>query len=163
MTIANHWADPVGYETAPPRVRYRIRDGSGASVERATSVAYDAKRQRYFHSLAPFDQPFADGIVDLIQAACAYFHAPEDEYAALGGVEQIRISDEEVRTRIARLEQGEHDRGAERISLEYYPLGDLPFEQQRALIERIEEHKQRWHFEIVGEDVGEDVREAAPA
>ena len=153
MTIANRWAEPDGYDAEPPRVRYRIRDASGATVERATSVAYDSKRKRYFHSLAAFDQPFADGIVDLIQAACAYFHAPEGEYAPIEGVEQIRISDDEVRARIARLEQGENVREAERTSLEYYPIGELPFDQQRALIERIEEHKQHWQFEIIGEEV----------
>lgn len=153
MTTANRWAEPEGYEAEPARVRYRIRDASGAVVERATSVAYDSKRKRYFHSLAAFDQPFADGIVDIIQAACAYFHAPEDEYEPIAGVEHIRVTDDEVTARIARLEQGENVREAERTNLEYYPLAELPFDQQRALVERIEDHKQRWHFEIVGEEI----------
>jgi hypothetical protein len=152
MTTANRWADPTGYEAEPPRVRYRIRDASGAVVEHATSVAYDSKRKRYFHSLAAFDQPFADGIVDIIQAACAYFHAAEGEYEPIEGVEEIRLTDDEISERIARLEQGENVREAERTSLEYYPIADLPFDQQRALIERIEQHKQRWRFEIIGEE-----------
>ncbi len=152
MTTANRWAEPAGYDAEPPRVRYRIRDATGSTVERATSVAYDSKRKRYFHSLAAFDQPFADGIVDIIQAACAYFYAPEGEYEPIVGVEEIRVSDDEVSTRIARLEQGENVREAERTSLEYYPLAELPFGQQRALVERIEKHKQRWQFEIIGEE-----------
>ena len=57
-----------------------------------------------------------------------------------------------MRERIARLEQGENVREAERTGLEYYPLAELPFDQQRALVERIEDHKQRWAFEILGEE-----------
>jgi len=78
---------------------------------------------------------------------------PDGEYAPIDGVEHIRIRDEEVSARIARLEQGENVREAERTSLEYYPIAELPFDQQRALIERIEKHKQRWQFEIIGEEV----------
>ena len=122
-------------------------------VERITSVAYDSKRQRYFHSLAAFDQQFADELVDIIQAASAFFYAPDGEYEPIEGVEGVRLTDDEVRERIARLEQGENVREAERTGLEYYPLAELPFDQQRALIERIEVHKEQWAFEIVGEEV----------
>ena len=57
-----------------------------------------------------------------------------------------------MRERIARLEQGENVRESERTGLEYYPLAELPFDQQRALVERIEDHKQRWAFAILGEE-----------
>ena len=150
--MENRWADPTGYDAEPTRVRYHIKDASGTVVEHITSVAYDSKRQRYFHSLAAFDQQFADELVDIIQSACAYFYAPDGEYEPIMGVAEIRISDDEVSTRIARLEQGENVREAERTSLEYYPLAELPFDQQRALVERIEDHKQRWAFEILGEE-----------
>ena len=149
----NRWADPSGYEAEPTRVRYSIRDASGNVVERVTSVAYDSKRQRYFHSLAAFDQQFADELVEIIQSASAYFYAADDEYEPIDGIEEIRLSDDEVSERIARLEQGENVREAERTGLEYYPLAELPFDQQRALIERVEAHKQQWAFEIIGEEV----------
>ena len=126
----NRWADPSGYDAEPIRVRYRIRDASGNVVERITSVAYDSKRQRYFHSLAAFDQQFADELVDIIQAASAFFYAPDGEYEPIEGVEGVRLTDDEVRERIARLEQGENVREAERTGLEYYPLAELPFDQQ---------------------------------
>ena len=151
-SVENRWADPAGYDAEPARVRYQIKDASGKVVERITSVAYDSKRQRYYQSLAAFDQQFADELVDLIQAACAYFYAPDDEYEPLAGIAEIRLSDDEVRARIARLEQGEKVREAERTGLEHYPLAELPFDQQRALIERIEDHKQRWGFAILGEE-----------
>ncbi len=148
----NRWADPTGYDAEPTRVRYHIKDASGTVVEHITSVAYDSKRQRYFHSLAAFDQQFADELVDIIQSACAYFYAPDDEYEPIEGIPDIRVSDDDVRERIARLERGENVREAERTGLEYYPLAELPFDQQRALVEHIEEHKQRWFFEILGEE-----------
>ena len=159
--MENRWADPAGNEGEPPRVRYRIRDASGAIVDRVTSTAYDSKRQRYYHSLAPFDQPFADEIVELVQRASAYFYAAEDDYQPLEGVADVRVTDDEVRTRIARLEQGENVREAERTGLEYYPLSDLPFDQQRALIEQIEALKRRWGFEILGEVEEEPARRAS--
>ena len=150
--MENRWADPAGSDAEPTRVRYQIKDGSGTVVERITSVAYDSKRQRYFHSLAAFDQQFADELVDIIQSACAYFYATDHEYEPIEGIPDIRVSDGDVRERIARLEQGENVREAERTGLEYYPLAELPFDQQRALVERIEDHKQRWAFEILGEE-----------
>ena len=151
--MENRWAGPEGYEHGPPPVRYRIRDDSGEVVYRETSVAYDHGRQRYYHGLGAKDQHFADEIVTLIQAACAYFHAAESEYEPLGGVPETRISDDEVAARIERLERGENTREAERTRMSYYPLTDLPFEQQRALVEQIEALKRRWRFEILGEAV----------
>lgn len=148
----NRWAGPDGYEQEPPRVRYRIRDASGDVVDHLTSVAYDPKRRRYFHSLAPSDQHFADQLVALIQQACGFFYAPDGEYEALEGVASSAISDAEVRDRIDRLERGENTREAERTDMEYYPLTALPFDQQRALVEQIEEMKVTWAFEIVGEE-----------
>ena len=153
MAVENRWAEPEGYEQGPPPVRYRIRDESGEVVERETSVAYDHGRQRYYHALGAKDQHFADEIVTLIQAACAYFHAAESEYEPLEGVPEMRITDDEVAARIERLERGENTREAERTRMTYYPLTDLPFEQQRALVEQIESLKQRWRFEILGEAV----------
>lgn len=147
----NTWAQPDGYAAPPPPVRYRVRAEDGRVVERQTSVAFDATRSRYYHSLAPQDQPFADSLVALIQRACAYFYASDDEYAPLEGVRDIRVSDREVLERIERLERGENVREAERTGQKYYPLTELPFDQQRALIEQIEALKQKWGFEILGE------------
>ena len=89
--------------------------------------------------------------MSLVQRASAYFSAPDDEYEPLDGIAEMRLTDEEVRVRIARLEQGENTREAEREKKQFYPLGELPFEQQRALIEQIEALKQQWQFEILGE------------
>ena len=151
--MQNQWAEPEGYAQGPPPVRYRIRDDSGEVVERETSVAYDHGRQRYYHALGAKDQHFADEIVTLIQAACAYFYAAESEYEPLEGVPEMRITDDEVAARIERLERGENTREAERAKMTSYPLMELPFEQQRALVEQIEALKQRWQFEILGEVV----------
>ena len=147
----NRWADPQGYEREPPRVRYRVRDHSGQVVERMTSLAYDSGRERYYHSLAPHDQGFADALVELIQQACGYFAAGDEGYEPLAGVSEVRVTDDEVAARIARLEQGENVREAERTSKRFYPLSELPWDQQRALVEQIEALKQRWAFEILGE------------
>lgn len=61
------------------------------------------------------------------------------------------LTDDEVRTRIDRINQGENTREAERSKLKFYPLDELPFETQRALIERIEECKRAHSFRILGE------------
>ena len=99
----NRWAEPEGFEQTPSPVRYRIRDEDGAVVEHETSVTYDRGRDRFYHSLGPDDQPFADEIVDLIQAACSHFTEAEGEAAPLEGVPDVQISDEEVTQRIERL------------------------------------------------------------
>ena len=119
--------------------------------ERMTSLAYDSGRERYYHSLAPHDQGFADALVELIQQACGYFSADDEGYEPLEGVSQARVTDDEVAARIARLEQGENVREAERTSKRFYPLSELPRDQQRALVQQIAALKQRWAFEILGE------------
>lgn len=148
---SNAWAAPEGYAAPPPPVRYRIRERDGGVVERQTSVAFDAVRSRYYHALAVQDQHFADAIVALVQRACAYFHAPDDAYEPLEGVADVVLTDAEVRERIHRLEQGENRREAERTGKQYYPLAELPWDQQRALVEQIEVLKRDWEFEILGE------------
>lgn len=160
--MENRWADPEGVETRPAPIRYRIVDPWGNPVERKTSVNLDVGRNRYYHSLAPEDQHFADTIVDLIQRACAYFYAADDEYEPLQGVPDIRISDEEVLARCERLDGGENTREAERLNQERYPLTELPFDQQRALIERIEALKQQWQFSILGEVTREQQEQQQP-
>ena len=159
--MKNQWAQPDGYEDHPPTVRYRIRGPSGRVVERRTAVAFDSGRRRYYHALAPEDQPFGDAIVRLIQGACSYFCAPDEEYEPLDGAPDIRLSDSEVAARIERLERGENTREAERTGLQYYPLTELPFDQQRALVEQIEALKQHWQFEMIGEDAPEGSDAAA--
>jgi len=145
----NHWAEPDGFASNPPAIRYRIRGPAGGVLERETERAFDSGRQRYFHSLHLEDQPFADAIVDLVQQACAYFHVG-DGYQPLPGVSGVVVSDDEVRARIERLDRGENTREAERSGLGRYPLTDLPFGQQRALVEQIEALKREWQFEILG-------------
>ncbi len=160
--MEKQWAEPEGYTDPPPPVRYRIRDHDGAVVERETAVAYDHGRGRSYHSLAPEDQEFADEIVNLIQRACGYFYAPDGEYEPLEGVNEVRITDDQVRERIERLEQGENIREAERTRQASYPLTELPWDQQRSLVEQIEAHKQRWHFEILGEVEPEESPQEEP-
>jgi hypothetical protein len=111
---------------------------------------FDYERQRYYHSLHVEDQPFADAIVALVQQACAYFFATDDAYEPLAGVGDVVVSDGEVRARIERLDGGENTREAARTRLSRYPLTDLPFDQQRALVEQIEVLKREWQFEILG-------------
>lgn len=150
--MENRWAEPDGYAESPPRVRYRILDRkSNEVVEHLTVSEYDHGRGRQYLSLAPDDQEFAEEIVALIQRACAYFYEPDEKYEPLEGVPDLIISDDEVRRRIERLEKGENTREAERSGKGYYPLTDLPFDQQRALVEQIEVLKRRWHFEILGD------------
>lgn len=151
--MENRWADPDGYESKDlPRVRYRIRGATGKVEQRVTSITYDSKFRRYWHCLAPMDQHFADTISDLIQRACGYFYQDDDDWVPLQGVPEIFVSDEEIRSRIDRLNRGENTREAVRTSQEHYPLDELPWYQQRALIEQIEALKAEWAFEILGEE-----------
>lgn len=150
--MENRWAEADGYGESPPRVRYLIRDRkSDEVVEHLTVSEYDHGRGRHYLSLAPEDQEFAEEIVTLIQRACAYFYAPDEKYEPLEGVPDLIISDDDVLRRIERLEKGENTREAERSGKGYYPLTDLPFDQQRALVEQIEVLKIRWQFQILGE------------
>ena len=148
--MQNRWAEPKGFGEYPTPVRYRILGPNGALFERETERAFDAGRQRYYHALDPQDQPFADAITALVQQACTYFYAGDETYAPLEGVTDVVVPDAEVRARIERLDGGENTREAERTQLRRYPLTDLPFDQQRALVEQIEVLKRAWQFEIVG-------------
>lgn len=150
--MENRWASPEGYEPATaPHVKYRIRDHvSGQVVERLAGQASDnaVRGGRFFLSLSTDDQPFANAITEIIQRACSYFRT---EWTPLDGVPDVIVTDDEVRARIARLDAGENAREAERMHLKRYPLTDLPWDQQRALVEQIERLKREWAFEIVGE------------
>ena len=148
--MQNRWAEPEGFEANPPAVRYRILGPHGALVERETERAFDAGRQRHYHALHAQDQPFADAITALVQQACTYFYAGDETYTPLEGLADVVVPDADVRTRIERLDGGENTREAERTQLRRYPLTDLPFDQQRALVEQIEALKRRWQFEILG-------------
>lgn len=150
----NQWADPegIGLFSDSDRVQYLILNRTTGAVEtHLTTLAHDYGRARNYHCLAPADQAFADEIVKLIQQACEYFYK-KNNWTPLEGVEEatLPISDDEVRTRIERLDRGENTREAERTKLDRYPLTDLPWAVQRALIERVDEVKIAWGFEILG-------------
>ena len=148
--MQNRWAAPKGFEANPPPVRYRIAGADGALVERETERAFDAGRQRHYHALHVQDQHFGDAVTALVQQACGYFYAPDETYAPLAGVADVVVPDDDVRARIERLDGGENTREAERTQLRRYPLAELPFDQQRALVEQIEALKRVWRFEILG-------------
>lgn len=110
---------------------------------------------RWFHALAPQDQLFADRYADLLQQAATYFYSPEEIYQPMAGVPDVVVSDDDVRERIRRIDGGENTREAVRYrgsDEARYPFCDLPFEQQRALIEQIESLKREWSFELLGVD-----------
>jgi hypothetical protein len=154
--LENQWADPEGFETRPPAVRYRIRSMRGTIEEHRTVPTQDPHiDNHWFHALAPQDQLFADRYADLLQQAAMYFYAPDDIYQPLEGVADIAVSDEEVRERIRRIDGGENTREATRYrgsSEARYPFTQLPFDQQRALVEHIEALKREWNFELIGVD-----------
>ena len=150
--MENKWAEPEGYDIAPKPIRYRIKDYlTGQVVERKTELMRDYTVGAMFHSLASRDQFIADRINELIQRACHYFYKPDGEYFPMEGVFEVVISDDAVRERIRRINKGENLREALRTQLNYYDLEELPFKQQRALIEQIEKLKKDWEFEILGE------------
>lgn len=160
LTVKNTWADPAGYEEAPTRIRYQIRDyASGKVEERETEIMRDSVVGRWFHSLHFSDQHFGNAIAHLTQMACAYFYEADDsKYEPLKGMADIRISDAEIRARIDRMNRGENLREALRVQRGqlskksgWYPLDQLPFAQQRALVEQIEALKRDWQFVILGE------------
>jgi len=154
--LDNQWADPEGFVERPPAVRYRIRTPRGKVEEHRTVPTQDPHIfDRWFHALAPQDQLFADRYADLLQQAASYFYASDGVYRPLEGIPDVPVSDEEVRERIRRIDGGENSREATRYrgSAEArYPFGDLPFDQQRALIEQIEFLKREWEFELLGVD-----------
>lgn len=178
----NQWNDPKGYDQKAKPVEYKIKvpvfesiamtpeslhDCEGGKhatfeMELSPSTVFHMARVYYNHGnnhagwhyeLAEADQWFANSITALIQAACDYFHASDDDYEPMQGVEGIVISDEAVIERIRRIDLGENFREADRTNRKRYPLQELPFEQQRALVEQIEALKQFVGFEFVGEVV----------
>jgi hypothetical protein len=154
MTTTNRWADPEGSITRPRRVKYRIRDAdSGSVVTRMTSLAPDGavRGGRYYHSLDNEDLHLARRAASLLQRACGYFYLPGDQYEPLTGVDDIRVTDDEVRERIRRIDLGESSREAERVQRQRYPVSELPWDQQRALVEQITRLYRDWQFEWVGE------------
>jgi hypothetical protein len=154
--LENQWADPEGFDGRPPAVRYRIRSTRGKVEEHRTVPTQDPHvGDRWFHAFAPQDQLFADRYADLLQQAATYFYAPDEIYQPLAGVSDVVVSDEQVRERIRRIDGGENTREALRYRGSEdarYPFGELPFEQQRALVEQIEALKREWSFELLGID-----------
>ena len=129
----------------------------GEVVTRVAEIAADSYVGGKYLGLHSADQIFADCLVRLVQTACTYFYASDGEYMPLGGIQEIIVSDDEVRARIERLDGGENMREAVRTSKTAFPLTDLPFEQQRALVEQLEAVKRKFGFEFIGEAVEEGV------
>lgn len=161
--------DPRGYTAGEPPQRYRIRDvvrpkpfgaryqlrGTfdpsyelGDVVERMTTVSFDTVTHSYFHALSDSDQLFADLCARLTQDACRWFY--DRNWTPLGGVPDIAISDEQVREAIQNLDLGENKREADRTSKPRYVLSDLPWSEQRALIERLYALRREFQFEKLG-------------
>lgn len=126
-------------------------------VIRTTARAQDPVNKRWYHSLHADDQGYAYVITNLVQEAATYFFASDEAYIPIEGVDGIIISDEEVVERIHRLTYGENEREARRTARanqrdrEFFLFDTLPFDQQRALIERIEAKKLESGFSIIGE------------
>lgn len=149
---------PDGYpKNAEGKDRYMLRDNPaipeyylGAVVERQTDVQEDPWNHQWYHSFDYRDRLYSDLVTGLVQQVCAYFYAPDETYEPMQGAPDFTVSDEEVAARILRLDKGENTREAERTHEGRYELVDLPPDQQRALVERIEELKARFRFEIIG-------------
>lgn len=128
---------------------------------------------RHFRCLDPVDQKFADELAMLIQQACEYFYFPDEAeerpakpiswmgatsdsvvvpaYVPMEGIADVMVTDAEVLERVEALDKGENTREASRSGKQRYPLTELPFDQQRALIEQVEACKKRWSFSWIGE------------
>jgi hypothetical protein len=151
---ANQWASPEGFTSRPPRVQYRVRDkDSGEVVVRMTALMADGavRKGAYYHSLDHHDLHLAKSAARLLQQACGYFYADDEKYEPLEGVADIVIPDHEVRERIERMDLGENSREAERVGRKRYVLTELPWDQQRALVEQITALYREWQFEWIGE------------
>lgn len=172
------YASPEGYGGAawlnpPLPIRYRIRRAEfaggvrpvpfmlsaeeafppytlGEVEEHCTLQSFDYIKRAWYHGLALKDQFFADRCVGLVQEACAYFYEPDETYAPMAGVDAIVVSDAEIERRIAQLDDGENTREAIRSSKRRYPLRELPADQQRALVERLEQLRLEFGFEKLG-------------
>src|SRR5438093_12824026 len=142
----NEWNLPEGYAERPAPVRYRIKSASGV-VERFTGQALDPITRRWHHALSPEDHDLSLQIRGLIQQACGYFYASEEDYQPLDGVPDLVISDDDVKERIRRMDLGENTREAVRTGSQRYPFAELPWEQQRALVEQIEAVRRGFEFE----------------
>ena len=144
--MKNEWNLPEGYAVRPAPVRYRL-----SGVVYQTVPAVDPVTHRWHHALAPETRVLAIAVRELVQRACGYFYEPDATYVPLPGVQGVVVSDDEVRERVRRLDLGENLREAVRTSMRRYPLQELPWDQQRALVEGIEEVKRVLGFELIGE------------
>lgn len=153
------WGEPEGYERGQtPRVRYRILDkATDKIVEHVTGSMYDTGTQHCHLEFDSRDQAFAYEISAAVQRVCAYFYQ-RDGYEPMAGWIEARVTDDEVRARIRRLDLGENTREARRTAKRRYPLTELPWAQQRALIEQIDRIKHEWRFEWVGEETKPSIK-----
>ncbi len=150
------------------RTIYQILDKKSGTVAlrrmrwHPWSTAYtDADETTYYEELDGADQTFAVEVIDEIQKACAYFYA--DDYTPLEAAQSVVVSDADVRARIDRMQGGNLKREARRTNLEQYPLHDLPFEDQRALVSNIEALKATWKYKKMGIYIPPEQAEAAIA
>lgn len=168
VTIANKWAEPDGVERNARPIHYKIWSTKRKKVvDRFTHLMPNVYTFTNHHVLSIHDQEYAEAMAQLVQKACTYFFEPDGVYEPLLGVDGFSVSDDEIRTRINRLENGENMREAIGYSarIEYperakdwYKISELPWDQQRALVEQIEKIKRDWRFEIVGEATDADIR-----
>lgn len=154
--VENRWAEPDGFPEKPTPVVYRIRDDNGDVITRKTLQLRDTVTNTWYHSLHSADQKFADQLVHLVQLACEWFTTLTP--AEFDGWPEANLGDAAIRTRIHRINRGENERERDRVNeykdgakVKSYPLDELPWQRQRALIERIEQHKANYSFEIIGE------------
>ena len=119
-------------------------------VEVHTTIpAFDYHRQMYYHALNSVDQFFADRCVTLIQRACEWFYKPDGEYEPMEGVDGAVVTDAEIDRRIRQIDLGENTREAERTGKQHYPISELPYDQQRALIEHLDALALEFGFEKI--------------
>lgn len=107
--------------------RYRIKR-NGELVE------VSARHSDRGWALRDEDHLFAEAVAFEIEKACIYFHKPEAEYPF--NPEFSVLTQEEVRARVFRLDQGEHKREAKN---KRFPLCELPIEWQVALIANLDQ------------------------
>ena len=169
LLIVDTRNDPAGYALTERPQSYRIREvvapptfgsryqlrGSvdpdyrlGDVVDRVTLVAIDPVNHRAYHSLQEADQLYADLCTRLVQEACRWFY--DRDWQPMAGVPEIVLTDDEVRESIERLDLGENKREADRIGKARYVLTDLPWQQQRALVERLHDLRRQFAFEKLG-------------
>lgn len=162
--------DPGGYPANEPPQRYRIREvvspqaptvrymirGTddpeyrlGPVREHLTTIAFDPVNHRFYHALAESDQLFADLCARVVQEACRWFFDPGWE--PMTGVQDITLTDGQVRESIRKLDLGENKREADRAGKQRFVLSDLPWSRQRALIERLYALRREFGFEKLGQ------------